>query len=312
MSNAVESSVAIILAFKDGCRFIQEQIQSILHQTHTNIKIFIIDDYSEMPLNLESLKLKNAQTIPIQCIRQNENLGSAKTFITGLANIEESFDYYAFCDQDDIWLNNKLEKGIASLSKIPKVRPALYCGRTKVLAENMEDHLGYSPLFQKKPSFKNALAQNIAGGNTMVFNTRAKNLIVVNKSIEIVSHDWWAYQIISGAGGLVIYDREPFVHYRQHNENQIGANISWAARLDRICQLLLTGRFRRWNRINSKALNLNKHLLTKENQSILSKWNEALDSRMLRRLRSFKKSGVHRQTFMGNVAMWMALLLGKF
>ena len=67
----------------------------------------------------------------------------------------------------------------------------------------------------------------------MLFNAAAKRLFEAVPDVRVVAHDWWAYQLVSGAGGTVIYDPEPTVDYRQHGANLIGGNqglrAKWAA-----------------------------------------------------------------------------------
>src|SRR5690606_11871547 len=104
--------------------------------------------------------------------------------------------------------------------------------------------IGASPLFSHKPSFANALVQNIGGGNTMVFNRAARDALVqVSVDHEIVAHDWLAYLLISGMGGEVYYDADPALLYRQHGGNLVGKNNSWGDRATRVA-LLMRGRFR--------------------------------------------------------------------
>ena len=72
----------------------------------------------------------------------------------------------------------------------------------------------------------------------MVFNRAAKNLIVeASLNTPVVSHDWWCYQIVTGAGGHVMYDPEPCLKYRQHGKNQIGANNNQARTFGASAQL---------------------------------------------------------------------------
>jgi len=115
-----------------------------------------------------------------------------------------------------------------------------------------------SPLFKKPPSFSNALVQSIAGDNTMAFNKALRDLIVQSTTnTQAVSHDWWCYQIISGAGGVVLYDTKPSLNYRQHQENLVGSNDNWFARLT-LVRYLWEGKLRFWNDINLTALVKNR------------------------------------------------------
>src|SRR5262249_28608171 len=153
--------------------------------------------------------------------------------------------YYAFCDQDDVWESDKLERALCILNRMSQDRPVLYCGRTRVI-DDAGRIIGTSPAFLRPPSFANALVQNIGGGNTMVMNHAARELLLAaGPEIDTVAHDWWIYQIVSGAGGAVNYDLEPRVRYRQHRSNLIGANNTFRARCERI-RLLFNGRFKQW------------------------------------------------------------------
>ena len=171
--------------------------------------------------------------------------------------------------------------------------------------------LGYSPVFNKPPSFTNALVQNIGGGNTMVFNKATKDLILeTTKNATVVSHDWWCYQIVTGVGGHVIYDSEPCLKYRQHAHNLVGANTSWRKRFQRILELL-QGRFRKRNDINLAALSAHMHLLTTTNQKVLNDFIQARQSSLPKRLALFKQSGIYRQTLFGNLGLLLGIFLNK-
>ena len=101
--------------------------------------------------------------------------------------------------------------------------PIVYGGRT-IYIDVDNKKLGLSPIFKYKKDFKNALAQNVAGGNTMIFNKKAKEIITKCGLVSILNHDWWVYQLITGSGGKFVYDKKPYVLYRQHKENVMGGN----------------------------------------------------------------------------------------
>ncbi len=104
--------------------------------------------------------------------------GHWKNFLSLLHNqpADADAELFAFSDQDDIWYPEKLRRAADWFSIQPKDVPALYFTRTELMGEDGA-HLGYSPLFKRKPSFQNALVQNIGGGNTMVFNRAARLLL---------------------------------------------------------------------------------------------------------------------------------------
>jgi glycosyltransferase involved in cell wall biosynthesis len=218
-------------------------------------------------------------------------------------------DYFAYADQDDIWEADKLSRAIAELEQIPEGVPALYCTRTALIDEKGRD-IGLSPLFEKPPSFANALVQNVGGGNTMVINKAARDLLHAYCGQIVVSHDWWAYILTTAVGGVVIYDSYPSVRYRQHGNNMVGSNNDWRARLVRL-RMLLEGRFREWNSINTRALQPARHLMTPENQVILDTFCIARNRWLVPRIWGVIRSGVYRQTFLGNLGLIAAAVLKK-
>ena len=132
---------------------------------------------------------------------EGPNKGFAVNFISTLINIPDDYSFYAFADQDDIWLENKLSYGIDILLKQNMNNPNLFCGRTE-LVNHYGKKIGMTPLFKRSPSFRNALVQSIAGGNTMIFNSKTKDLLKqVDLSKTVVSHDWITYLFVSAVGG---------------------------------------------------------------------------------------------------------------
>ena len=310
-AQSAERRVAVILGYFNGQFYIREQLQSIVHQSHSAVHIYLYDDNSEVRFSLDGLLLDQGARSKISVGVRLHNVGFTANFLNALANVPDDFEYFAFSDQDDFWHEDKLEKAIAAIEKFSSKKPVLYCARTEIVDATCEHTLGYSPLFDKPPSFANAMVQNIGGGNTMVFNRAARDLILeTTQDASVVSHDWWCYQVVTGAGGHVIFDSEPCLKYRQHDHNIVGANASWRARFVRI-RGLLRGRFRELNDINIAALSAHRHLLTKCNQRVLDDFVEARHSSLIKRLFLFKRSGIYRQTFFGNLGLLLGVFLNK-
>lgn len=301
--------VAVILGYYDGNKYLIEQLDSIINQTHRNIGIFISDDYSPEKPDTSSLTLKEEQSLYIKCNEVNQ--GFCKNFLNALTTVNDGFEYFAFSDQDDIWNSDKIERALNILSQYPSDKPALYASSTTIVGECGQLELGTSPIFKKPPSFANALVQNIGGGNTMVFNQAAKDLIAKSSmNIDIVSHDWWCYQIVSGAGGMVHYDPEPCLKYRQHPKSLVGSNNSPSAKIVRI-KALLDGRFCHWNDINLRALSNSKNLLTDKSKQTLEGFIRARQANIFKRLILFWRTGIYRQTTYGTLSLMLGLLINK-
>lgn len=129
----------------------------------------------------------------------------------------EDADYYAFCDQDDIWLPNKIERAVRKLEEANSQIPTMYCSNYDYYDEQMK-YIGHSKLKEYKQSFQNALVECIYPGMTMVINHNLRDKIVENKMTKVMYHDWIAYLIATGIG-TVIYDEEVTVCYRRHGKN---------------------------------------------------------------------------------------------
>ena len=299
---------SILLGSYEPKHYLIEQLESIYSQTDESLAVFISDDslcnqwqhkYSQYLKEL-GVKLSNGPQI-----------GFCENFLSLVRNPEIKSHLYAFCDQDDIWDADKLKSISQIFANSDNTIPRLYCGRTYIVDRDNQV-IGLSPLFSKEPSFKNALIQNIGGGNTMVFNNAARDLLLACPlDIKVVSHDWFFYQLVTGAGGEVIYDSKPYVRYRQHDSNLVGANIGWRARIRRL-NLLLAGRFKVWNEINIEALMRINHLLSSESRQTLQLFihTRSGKSSWLRLIR-LKKSGLYRQTLLGNLGLIIGLIIGK-
>jgi hypothetical protein len=165
-------------------------------------------------------------------------------------------------------------------------------------------------LFTRPPTFRNALVQSIAGGNTMVFNRAAHQLLVQAGAVDVVCHDWWTYLVVTACGGVVRYDSIPALKYRQHGGNQIGSPPRWIPRLRRM-PTLLTGQWRNWNKQNVRALSRLEHMLHPDNQRVLKKFIKIQESRLLSRLSNLRASGIYRQTTLGDLSLLAATFLRK-
>lgn len=127
---------------------------------------------------------------------------------------------------------------------------------------------------------------------------------------QVVSHDWWLYQLIKGVGGVVFYDPQPSLLYRQHDSALVGHNSSLKAKLDRIIYVL-NGRLKAWNTLNYKALFAVRHVLTIDNQVILEGVIRLREARFKDRIRLLGVCGLYRQTWQGTLSLWLAAFINK-
>lgn len=302
-------SNAVLLATYNGARFVEEQLRSIAAQTVGVIDVYASDDGSSdgtQDLLADWSRRWDKGRFEIYDGPRAGN--PAENFRTLVLRISDRYDFVAYADQDDVWLPEKLERAAERLAPLDD-RPAISCCRTRLIDKEGKP-FGYSLYFPRPPSFANALVQSLAGGNTMVMNARAFE--IVRKSLERTpcgSHDWWTYQIVTGAGGQMLYSAEPDTLYRQHDANVVGANPGLLAAIGRLPELF-GGRFRSWNEENINALNQCADLLTVSNLETLGRFMVAHRGTLIERLRGLRASGIYRQTRRGQIALWTACMLG--
>jgi len=307
---SVAPLVAILLCTYNGQRFLAQQLESLESQTHQNWVLYVSDDGS-IDQTLEILRqyqIKWPQGKMI--IRNGPQRGFCQNFLSLACDADIRAAYFAFCDQDDIWLPEKLSIALQAIITNQNIYvPFVYCGRTKYVTDELKV-CGISPLFVFPPSFRNALVQSIAGGNTMVFNLSAKLLIERAGPVDVPSHDWWVYQLISGAEGDVFYDPIPYLLYRQHDDALIGGNNSFGSRIERVL-MVLQGRFHSWNTQNIYALKKANHLLARNHQEILKIFESLRGARLRDRFRLVEVCGLYRQTRRGTWSLFLSVLFKK-
>lgn len=302
--------VAVLMAVFEDTRFLSEQFRSIQDQDHKNFEVWISRDCNaeDMGIALQ----KHAAVFGAECfsVLTGPRKGSSANFLSLIHNSVIQADYFAYADQDDSWERDKLSRALEKLGRIPETVPALYGSRTCLIDENGH-FLGLSPLYEKPPSFRNALVQNIFSGNTMVMNRSAREILTASSVTDAPVHDWFTYLLISGAGGRLYYDPYPTVRYRQHDNNLIGSPISLRERTIQRAKRLVAGRLQYNISANIQALQQARQLLTSENQCILDAFSKAINSRLLPRLRGIRNSGVYRQNCMQNVSLFLISMLNR-
>ncbi|MFJ2985503.1 MULTISPECIES: glycosyltransferase family 2 protein [unclassified Pseudomonas] len=302
--------VAILMCTYNGAHFLSQQLDSFEQQSYRNWVLHVSDDASK-DQTLDVLKAYSEQWGGHRIkVYEGPQAGFVRNFLSVTCRADIDAEYFAWSDQDDVWGADKLQVAVDWLATLPPDEPALYCGRTQLICEG-GIHRGFSPHFASPPHFKNALVQSIGGGNTMVFNKAARALIMeAGAELTVPSHDWWCYQLITGAAGIVHYDPQPRVFYRQHENNVVGSNSDWRARMRRLA-MVFQGRFYEWNALNIRALETMSHRLSKDHRKTLKLFKTARKRSLPVRVYKVLRAGLHRQTLLGNLGLLLATILKK-
>ncbi|MHB8257427.1 MAG: glycosyltransferase family 2 protein [Acidiferrobacterales bacterium] len=304
-----EGNISILMCTFQGEKHLLEQLESIREQTYRNWQLFVSDDGSTDE-TLAILHNFQASLAPGQMeIFDGPRRGFAANFMSLLLNPSIEGSYYAFSDQDDFWCDDKLSEAVSKLKSLSgqQDKPAVYASARTLVDDDLKP-IGKEGARRLIPSFKNALAQNIAGGNTIVLNKKMRAILLKIGAIEVVSHDWWIYLVCTGADGIFYYDEEPHLLYRQHSNNVIGSGFSSGARLNRLRQFC-GGRYRRWIDINLNALERSKWALTNNNVVTMEKLASLRDKPAPSRVLELLQSGIHRQSWLGTAGLLLACLL---
>lgn len=301
--------VAILLGSYNGETYIQEQLNSFVNQDMGDWHLWVSDDGSTDNTHA-ILGAHPATQSGRVTILNGPRQGFSKNFLSLVNHPQIAANYYAYSDQDDIWHSDKLSKAIAWLDTIDPTIPALYGARSTLIDQNNHE-IGITNHFTQPFTFQNALVQNVAAGNTMVFNQAARDILKhAGLDITVSFHDWWTYILVTGYGGKVMIDQSPVLRYRQHGNNVFGRNNNLQAKLTRI-KKLFSGQMREWNDLHVNVLNNNIQLLTPENQLIFKRFARGRNRWLLPRLAELKQSGIYRQLPSENLGLTLAALLKK-
>lgn len=227
MDNYNNKQIDILLSTYNGSKYLSELIESIINQTCNNWKLIIRDDGSEDSTVdvIKSFVIRFPDKI-IYVKDKYNNLGPSQSF-SKLMEYSNA-DYIMFCDQDDVWLNNKIELTIKKMLLLEVEfihKPILIHTDLTIVNEELKvisnSFWNYQKLNPKYKKLNNILIQNIVTGCSMMINKKLKELAHPIPN-EAIMHDWWIALVASIYSG--IYEiNSPLVLYRQHSKNNIGA-----------------------------------------------------------------------------------------
>ena len=227
-------SVLVLMATYNGERYLSEQINSILVQEEVAVNILISDDCST-DKTADILRKYSSDYSNITVLHSPKNVGGIANFFSLIryaANMKERFDYYAFSDQDDYWLPNKLLSASSALDNFDISQPLLYCSRQTNCDESLEplytDY--YSQWSRKDYAYSNLVNLPSAYACTMVFNYE---LLYKMSKIPPTTrrwHDEWAL-VLASLFGKVCADENAYMLRRIHGDNVFGKKKTLSAKI---------------------------------------------------------------------------------
>ena len=217
-----EKTVTVLLSSYNGEKYIREQIESILQQKCVNVNLIVRDDGS-LDQTVSILKEYELQgKLTLFC---GKNCGYVNSFWNLLMLAPDS-EYYAFADQDDVWLKNKLLRAVEQLEKQPAL-PQLYCANYYIVDErlNIKKRQGRILSAEAWRPENFIITQTPALGNTMVWNHALHSKLTAHPECDWVTEHDHRMQFAAAMLGKITIDKERTILYRQHSANVSGGNF---------------------------------------------------------------------------------------
>lgn len=303
------SYVQVLMSTYNGSEFLREQIESVLNQSYHKVKLLVRDDGSTDSTKdiLKYYLHKNPERVQVIW---GSNIGVINSFFELLNIADHSCDFYCFCDQDDVWFPDKIDRALRQLNGLSHI-PAMVCTTTYVTDKSLKPLNIWPKPPARQPSFFNAVVQNIAVGATITLNKRARELII-GKAIQtefIQMHDWWTYLCVS-AFGKVIFDSQPSILYRQHGRNTVGGETSFYNLLIRKWKSFRRNRGKYLLRKQAAEFNrIYGHLLNENEQSQLLAFLEKKET-LKDRLAYLNKCKLYRNSPFEQLIFKFLILIG--
>lgn len=214
--------IAVLMSTYNGEKYLKEQIDSILNQKGNFELHLIVRDDGSSDSTTDILNMYKTQGM-LEWYK-GANLRTAKSFLD-LLYYHHDYDYYAFADQDDFWLEGKIQRGVDSIKNVDS--PCLYFSNAELVNFKLEP-LGVKAYRHKMSiDFYSSTVAPCYLGCTFIFNKKLAEIIQNNRIPEIISmHDSYLARVCISVGGRIYYDSFASIDYRQHETNVIGTSTS--------------------------------------------------------------------------------------
>ena len=235
----IERTIAILMATYNGEKFLAEQIDSIMNQSCKDWHLYVHDDGST---DETVAVVKNyIQRFPnqITLLDYPSQGGACKNFLSMLGKVESP--YYMFCDQDDVWLPEKISLTFEEMKQQEAKNPGkpivihtdlqVVDEHLSATYESMWNFSGICPQYVK--TFTDAGGHTtIATGSTMLFNREAKVVCCLHLPDKAIMHDSWLCLCVLYHDGILKAINSCTVLYRQHGSNCLGSGHTPASNVD--------------------------------------------------------------------------------
>lgn len=255
--------INVLLSTYNGEKYISQLIESVLNQKNVNVILSVRDDGSS-DATVDIIKSFNDSRIKFK--QGKENLGAARSFLTMLKEAEPT-DYYAYCDQDDVWNEDKLYKA-AEMLRTSSEKPALFMSTYDVVDSNLNFLYKRDMEFEKPFCIETTLMFRSPSACVMVMNNALKDYINSAAPQNLRMHDFWTLLVALAVKADIYTLDESLLKYRIHGDNTVGLESNY---------------FKKIKKLISNAVE-NKNERTLQAKSLYDCYKELLDAKTLKKL----------------------------
>lgn len=300
--------VEVLMSTYNGEDYLESQIDSILKQNKVEVYLLIRDDGSK-DSTIQILRDYEKKYNNIRVIF-GKNIGWKRSFFELLKKSDKNADFYAFSDQDDVWIPDKLSISIKEemYADIPMVHQSI----AQLVDSDLNPLVDYKE-YRNPRNINEALICSWSQGAAMTFNKRARDLALSYQPNDNAAHDMWIY-LICYFMGKVIFEMVPTIQYRQHEHNVTSGAASgkgiWSFYFARRQLRKLFAGELYCNYGNEIYLGFEDYLDI-EKKEVLKLWHEYKKKVSVKGRLLFDPT-VKRRTFGGSVALKFAILFSLY
>lgn len=307
--------ISIALCTCNGEKYITAQLDSLAAQSLLPDELVVLDDAS-VDATLEHVRAFALRApFAVRIYEHQHPLGVSGNFSEAIGCCQG--DYIALCDQDDVWLPDKLQKSMLCMAETERCwgtgMPVLVHTDLRVVDDALQEIAvsmfraqGLQNETDMCRALKVLLVQNYVTGCTVLFN-RPLLKLACPLPVQAVMHDWWL-ALSAAAGGRIAFVDEPLILYRQHGGNQVGAKkyISWNSVQRLFCWPDV---YHHMGQAVCQSAALGQQLMCRqEQQNVVFSYLKALRSASVV---SVYRSGVHKQGALRNAFFYGFLFLWR-
>ena len=267
----------MLLSTYNGEKYLKQLLDSVLNQSFTDICLSIRDDGST-DSTIDIIKSYSDERIHLSVGK--ENLKPARSFLKLLKESEDA-DYYAYCDQDDVWQEDKLKIAVDKLAGYEN-EPALFMSTYDVVDGNLNFLYKRDMEFERPMSIEAVIMFRSPSACTMVFNRKLRDLINLSVPQNLRMHDFWILLVATGVKARIITEDMSLLKYRIHGNNTVGLMDNYADKILRLIKNAVSNKNERMLQANSLYENYYNLFDEETNQKLLEviHYKDSIKNRM--------------------------------